>query len=120
MLCFDSFFDDVSEGNVVNKTSASKECDIYHYWDFINYTFTFQANVNNRCHDLLLMSMKPSNIVIFNIKSFESWCITNLIRKNETINSMTHKHSSNLTHKRYLKSDPQTLLKNRPTKVNNQ
>ena len=28
MLCFDSFFDDVSEGNVVNKTSASKECDI--------------------------------------------------------------------------------------------
>ena len=23
---------DISEGIEVNKTSASKECDIYHYW----------------------------------------------------------------------------------------
>ena len=25
---------DVSEGIDINKTSASKECDIYHYWYF--------------------------------------------------------------------------------------
>ena len=30
MLCFDRI--DVSEGIDVNKTSASKECDICHYW----------------------------------------------------------------------------------------
>ena len=26
---------DVSEGIDVNKTSASKECDIWHYWYFL-------------------------------------------------------------------------------------
>ena len=38
---------DVSEGNDVNKTSASKECDICHYWYFLNKDFKFQPNVCN-------------------------------------------------------------------------
>ena len=46
---------DVSEGIDVNKTSASKECDICHYWYFLSYSFKFQPNVCNRCHDLLMM-----------------------------------------------------------------
>ena len=46
---------DVSEGIDVNKTSALKECDICHY--FLNYSFKFQPNVCNRCHDLLIMSI---------------------------------------------------------------
>ena len=52
---------DVSEGFDVNKTSASKECDIYHYWSFLNYSFKFQPNVWKRCHDLLMMSVNFSN-----------------------------------------------------------
>ena len=59
---------DVSEGIDVNKTSASKECDICHYWYFLNYSFKFQPNVCNRCHDLLMMSMNLSDIPILNIK----------------------------------------------------
>ena len=42
---------DVSEGIDVNKTSASKECDICHYWYFLIKDFKFQSNVCNRCHD---------------------------------------------------------------------
>ena len=57
----------VSEGNDVNKTSASKECDICHYWYFLNYSFKCQPNVCNRWHDLLMMSMNLSNIAILNI-----------------------------------------------------
>ena len=30
---------DVSDGIDVNKTSASKECDICHYWYFLNDSF---------------------------------------------------------------------------------
>ena len=37
MLYFDRI--DVSEGIIVSKTSASKECDICHYWDFLNFSF---------------------------------------------------------------------------------
>ena len=39
----------VSEGIDVNKTSASKKCDIFYYWYFLNYNFNFKANVCNRC-----------------------------------------------------------------------
>ena len=61
---------DVSEGIGVNKTSASKEFDICHYWYILNYSFKFQPNVCNRCHDLLMMSVNLSDIAILNIKRF--------------------------------------------------
>ena len=32
---------DVSEGIDVNETSASKQCDICHYWYFLNYSLSF-------------------------------------------------------------------------------
>ena len=32
---------DVSEGIDVNKTSAPKECDIFHYRYFLNFSFQF-------------------------------------------------------------------------------
>ena len=34
---------------------------------FLNYSFNFQPNVCNRCHNLLMMSMKHSDIAISNI-----------------------------------------------------
>ena len=34
MLYFDIIY--VSEGIDINKTNASKECDICHYWYFLN------------------------------------------------------------------------------------
>ena len=79
---------DVSEGTGVNKTSASKECDICHYWYVLDWSFTVQPNVLNRCHGLLMMSMSLSNIAILTIKSFDYCCIISLIRMNVAINSM--------------------------------
>ena len=48
---------DVFEGIDVNKTRASKACDICQCLYFLNYIFKFQTCVCNRCHDLLMMSM---------------------------------------------------------------
>ena len=79
---------DVSEGIDVNKTSALKECDICHYWYFLNNSFKFQPNVCNRCHDLLMWSTNLSYIAILNIKGSDSRCIIGLISKNEAINLM--------------------------------
>ena len=53
MLYFDTV--EVSEGIDVNKTIASKECDICHYCYFLNYSFKFQPNVCNISHDFLMM-----------------------------------------------------------------
>ena len=76
---------DISEGVDVNKTSASKECGICHYWYFLNYSFKFQTIVCNRCHDLLLISINLSDIAILNIKGSDYRCIISLIIKNEAI-----------------------------------
>ena len=86
MLYYDRI--DVSEGIDVNKTSASKECDIGHYWYFLNFSFKLQPNFCNRCHDLLMMSINLSDIAILNIKGSDYHCIISLISKNEAINLM--------------------------------
>ena len=86
MLYFDRF--DVFEGTDINKTSASKECDICHYWYFLNYSFKFLPNTCSRYHDLLIMSMNLSDIAFLNIKGSDYHCIVNLISKNEAINLM--------------------------------
>ena len=52
---------DVSEGLNVNKTSASNEGDVCHYWHFLNFSFKFQPNVCNRRHDLLMISVNLSS-----------------------------------------------------------
>ena len=83
MLYYDRI--DVSEEIDVNKTSASKEYDICHYWYFLNYSFKFQPNVCNRYHDLLMMSINLSNVAILNIKGTDYRYIISLISKNEAI-----------------------------------
>ena len=67
MLFYDRI--DVSEGTDINKTSSTKKCDICHYWYFLNKGFKFQIYACNKCHDLLMMCMKLSNIYILNNKN---------------------------------------------------
>ena len=73
MLHYDRI--DISEGIDVNRTSASKECDIYHYWYFLKYSFKFQPNVPNNCHYFLMMSINVTNIAVLNIKGSDYPCI---------------------------------------------
>ena len=75
----------VFKGIDINKTSASKECDICHYWCFLNKRFKFQSYVCSRCHDLLMMSMNLSNIYILNIENVDYCCIINGICKSEAV-----------------------------------
>ena len=86
MLHYDRI--DVSEGIDINKTNASKQCDICHYWYFLSEGFKFQTQVCNRCHDLLIMSMILSNIAILEIKNTDFCCIITGISKIEALNLM--------------------------------
>ena len=73
---------DVSEGIDANKISASKQCDICHYWYILNFSFTFQVNLCNRRHDSVMVSIKLSDIAILQIKDSDY----SLISKNKAIN----------------------------------
>ena len=51
MLGYDRI--DISEGTDINKSSASKECDICHYWYFKDIGFKYKPCLCNDCHDLI-------------------------------------------------------------------
>ena len=54
----------VLEGIDVNKTGKSKDCNICHYWYFLNEDF--QQNISNGCPNVLMVSMNLSDIAILN------------------------------------------------------
>ena len=67
---------DVSEGIDCNKTSASKEYGICHYWYFFYKEFKFPPDVCNGYHDVL-MSISLSDAAILNITGADYSCIIN-------------------------------------------
>ena len=83
MLCFNRI--NISERINVNKTSESKEGDIFHNWYFLNKGIHFNQMSTNRCYDLLMMSINLINIAILRIKSADYRCIISVISKSEAI-----------------------------------
>ena len=81
---------DVSEGIDVKKTSASKECELCHYWFFKNVGFKFEGNVCNGCHDLLIMTYSLKNIVILSAKGATFRCLLMGINKNEALKKLNN------------------------------
>ena len=59
---------DISEGIDINKTNSSKECDICHYWYFLDKVFNYEAYLCNGCHDLMQKAMDFNDVAIAPIK----------------------------------------------------
>ena len=59
---------DISEGINANKTSASKECDIFHYWYFKDIGFKYEPYLCNRFHDLMQKAMSFNDVAIIYVK----------------------------------------------------
>ena len=85
---------DISEGIDINKTSASKECEVCHYWFFKDIGFKFEEHVSNKCHDLLTIAYFLKDIAILIAKGNTFRCIVMGISKNEGLkrlnNSVTY------------------------------
>ena len=60
-----------SEGIDTNKTSASKQCMICHYWYFEDVGFKFKSYVCNKCHNVLMTAYELKNIAILNVKGVD-------------------------------------------------
>ena len=76
---------------------TSKECDICHYWYFVDNGFKFEPYVCNGCHDMLMMSINLNDIATLRIKGADYCCIINGISKSDAINLLKN---SDLTKKR--------------------
>ena len=74
---------DVSEGIDINKTSASKECMLCHYWCFKDLGFKYEPHVWSKCHDVLMTAYEFKNIASINVKGVDYRSILWGISKNE-------------------------------------
>ena len=68
MLYYEST--DISEGIDLAKSIASKWYMICRYW-FFNHGFKFHDSVGKGCHDLTILSVNISDIVIISIKNVD-------------------------------------------------
>ena len=81
---------DVSEGIDVNKTSASKECKLCHYWFFKDVGFKFEEHVCNGCRDLLTMAYSLKNLAILSAKWATFRCALMGISKNDGLKGLSN------------------------------
>ena len=81
----------------MNKSNdKSKECDIYHYWYFLDKNFNYQLHLCNRCHDLMQKAMSFNDVAIVSIKGNDCRIHIWYMRKDDAISIM---HNSNLSDK---------------------
>ena len=59
---------DISERIDIDKTNASKECDICHYWYILNKNFKYEPYLCNGCHDLMQKAVNFNDVSIVSIK----------------------------------------------------
>ena len=88
---------DISERIDVNKTSLSKECDIWYYWYFKDVGFKYENYLCNGCHDLMQKAMSFNNIAIVYVKGSAYRIHFWYMSKDDAINIM---NGSNLVDKK--------------------
>ena len=59
---------DISEGIDINKTNASRECKICHYWYFKDVGFEYELYLCNGCHGLMQKAVSFNDVAIFYVK----------------------------------------------------
>ena len=59
---------DISEGIHINKTNASKEYNICHYYFFKDIDFKYQPYLCKSCHELMQKAMSFNDVTIVYVK----------------------------------------------------
>ena len=87
----------ISKGMDVNKTNASKEFDVCHYWYFKDIGLKYDLYLCNGCHDLMQKAMTFNDVAIVYVKGntyrIHFWYMS----KNDAISIM---NNSNLIDKK--------------------
>ena len=86
---------DILESIDTDKTSASKESSICHYWHFLDKNFHYDPYLCNGCHDLMQKAMSFKNVAIVSIKGNDYRIHFCYISKNDAITLMTNSNLNN-------------------------
>ena len=80
----------ISEGVDLNKTSASKECKVCHYWFFKDIGFESEEHVCNGCHCVLAAGYSLENIFNLDAKGGTYRCILMRTSENEALKRLNN------------------------------
>ena len=94
MLEYDKI--DISEGIDINKTNASKECKICHYWYFKDIGFKYEPYLCNGCHGLMQKAVSFNDVAIVYVKGSACRIHFWYMSKDDTVSIM---NNSNLNDK---------------------
>ena len=86
---------DISEAIDTDKTSASKECNICHYWYFLDKNFNYDPYLCNGCHDLMQNAVSFKNVAVVSVKGNDYKIHFCCISKNDAITLMTNSNLNN-------------------------
>ena len=74
----------------VNQPDKSKECDICHYWYFLEKNFNYEPYLCNGCHDLMQKVMNFNDVAVVSIKGSDYGIHFWYMTKNDTINLLNN------------------------------
>ena len=89
--------DIISEGVDINKTKAPKECDICHYWYFLDKNFNYEQYLCNGCHDLMQKATSFDDVAIVSIKRNNYRIHVWYMNKDDAISIMNNSNLSGKT-----------------------
>ena len=79
---------DISKGIDINKTNASKEPDVCHYWYFLDKNFKYEPYLCNNYHDLMQKAMSFNDVAFVSGKGSDYRIHFWYMSENDTINIM--------------------------------
>ena len=80
----------ISEVIDLNKSDKSKECDVCHYWYFLDKHFNYEPYLCNVCHDLMQKAMSYNDVAIFSIKGSDFRIHSWYMSKSDAINLLNN------------------------------
>ena len=81
---------DISEGIDIKKTSASKECKIWHYLYFKDIGFKYEPYLCNGCHGLMQKAVSFNDAAIVYVKGSAYRIYFWYMSKDDAINIMNN------------------------------
>ena len=80
---------DISERIDIDKTdTCEEECDVYHYWYFLDKNFKYEPYLCNGCHDLMGKTTNFNDVAIASVKGSDYRIHFWYISQDDTINIM--------------------------------
>ena len=86
----------VLEGiDVYKPRDKSKDCDLCHYWYFVDKNFNYQPYLCHGCHDMMIKSVSFNDVAIVSVKGNAYRIHFCFMSKNDAINLLNNSVFSN-------------------------